>query len=175
MTALPKRKLCWNCEGNISRELDNCPYCGVYVHSADFEGSSYWNPSYTPQESLESVPPPLYSVQESVSEESLHVSNDNSLFWSDLFLILKQEVFPVLFLMSGSVFFLFGLILFLFARDGTLTLRWDGSLWSMFALLSVPSLWMGWSLLHRLEEDSPTPSSSKVVAKLSDSHSFHDE
>ena len=175
MTALPKRKLCWNCEGNISREIDNCPYCGVYVHSSDPEGSSYWNPSYTSQESLQSVPPPLYSVQETPSEEPSPVSHTVPLFWSDLFLTLKQEVFPVLFLMSGSIFFLFGLILFLFAREGTLTLRWDGSLWSLFALLSVPSLWMGWRLLHRLEEDASTPSSSKIVAKLSDSHSFHDE
>ncbi len=171
MTALPKRKLCWNCEGNISRELDNCPYCGVYVHSSDTDHPGYWTPSYTPQDPLEETPLPLYSVQESAFETSTNVPTKVTPIKTHVLHILKQQIFPVLFLMGGSIFFLFGLILFLFAREGTLTLRWDGALWPVFTLLSLPSLWIGCKLLNELEEEV-APSSSKIIAKLNETDSF---
>lgn len=173
MTALPKKKLCWNCEGNISRELDNCPYCGVYVHSSDTGNSNYWSPSYTPQDQLEEAPSPLYSVQDDVFETVVDIPAEVSSVWAPIFLVLKKEVFPVLFLMSGSIFFLFGLILFLFARDSTLNLRWDGSLWPVFTLLSLPSLWIGWRFLNGLEDDG-VRSSSKIVAQLNETDAFNE-
>lgn len=32
-----KKKLCWNCEGTVDREAENCVYCGVYLHPDDVE------------------------------------------------------------------------------------------------------------------------------------------
>src|ERR1700722_8685985 len=26
-----KKKLCWNCDGSAALEVENCPYCGVYL------------------------------------------------------------------------------------------------------------------------------------------------
>lgn len=173
MTALLKKKLCWNCEGNISRELDNCPYCGVYVHSSETGNDGYWSPSYTPQDKLEEAPSPLYSVQEDTFEALVDIPDKVSSVWKPIFLVLKKEVFPVLFLMSGSIFFLFGLILFLFARESTLNLRWDGSLWPAFIVLSLPSLWIGWRLLSGLEEEV-VRSSSKIVAQLNETDAFNE-
>jgi hypothetical protein len=62
MSAVPKKKLCWNCEGNVSREIDNCPYCGVYLHAAELEENSSWNPSYHSKK--EEIPSPLYQIQQ---------------------------------------------------------------------------------------------------------------
>ncbi len=68
---------------------------------------------------------------------------------------------------------LFGLILFLFARESTLNLRWDGSLWPAFIVLSLPSLWIGWRLLSGLEEEV-VRSSSKIVAQLNETDAFNE-
>ena len=52
-------------------------------------------------------------------------------------------------LASGSVFFLFGIILFLFADDGKLTLQWNGEYWIYFFSLSFPIFFLGWKYLQK--------------------------
>jgi hypothetical protein len=155
MSAVPKKKLCWNCEGNISRDIDNCPYCGVYLQAAELEeDSSSWNPSYRPSKT-EEIPSPLYQIQseqaidEEVEENSSETSE--SFDWNPLMQQLKRDVFPLLFLMMGSVFFLFGVVLVLFAQNGTLTLQWQGHDGIYFLILAVPLLGFGWRFLQRLE------------------------
>jgi hypothetical protein len=69
MSAVPKKKLCWNCEGNVAKDIDNCPYCGVYVHGAEVEEDARWNPSYQPDSTkMEDIPSPLYQVKLEVRE-----------------------------------------------------------------------------------------------------------
>lgn len=160
MSAVPKKKLCWNCEGNVSREIDNCPYCGVYLHSDEIEENSNWNPSYRPSSKTEEIPSPLYQIpqednQESDSfEENQEASEKEdvpSLSASRLFGQLKQDLFPILFLMMGSIFFLFGVVLFLFSENGTLTLQWQGSHALYFLISALPLIGCGWWLLQKLD------------------------
>ncbi len=152
MSAIPKKKLCWNCEGNVSREVDNCPYCGVYIHSNEHEEENYWNPAYTPAEKTEEVHSPLYQAEESELDTIFQIdAPTHSLDRATLFKTIREDLLPILLLMSGSVFFLFGLILFLFAREGSLTLQWKGSDWIFFALLSLPCMFIGWRMVSQLE------------------------
>ena len=149
MSAIPKKKLCWNCEGNVSREIDNCPYCGVYLHGAELEESSYWNPSQHTSKT-EEIPSPLYQIHQEEEAEEREESNPIPSRTVELFSQLKQDVLPILGLMTGSVFFLFSMLLFLFAQNGTLTLQWDGSYWLYFFLMSIPCLYIGWRTFQRL-------------------------
>ena len=156
MSAVPKKKLCWNCEGNISREIDNCPYCGVYLHLAELEEDSHWNPSYRPTSKTEEIPTPIYQVQEELNEkESEEPSSkpDEVFSWVYLLNQLKRDVFPTLFLMTGSVFFLFGVMLLLFTQHGTLTLQWQGHYGYYFLLFAIPLIGFGWRYLQQLEPD----------------------
>jgi hypothetical protein len=155
MSALPQKKLCWNCEGNVAREIDNCPYCGVYLQAVEGqEDESLWSPSYRfPKEDHDkNIPAPLY--QSSKVEPVPQIKEEESIQHSPV--IWKQiqtDVLPLLLLMSGSIFFLFGTILLLFAYPGTLTLQWKGEYSFYFLFLSLPALYFGWKWLQEMEAD----------------------
>lgn len=167
MSAVPKKKLCWNCEGNVSRQIDNCPYCGVYLHAEELEENSDWNPSYRPSSKTEEIPSPIYQIQqeqedsaetesnERIEESPVDIKKEESevFAWSQLSTQLKKDVYPILFLMMGSIFFLFGVVLLLFSQNGVLTLQWQGSHALYFLAASLPLVGFGWWYLQKL--DSP--------------------
>lgn len=159
MSAVPKKKLCWNCEGNVAKNIDNCPYCGVYLHGLEEEGDSTWNPAYQPSSNkTEEIPSPLYQIKPEVEEtsdqeETAFLENERPFSWSSLFGQLKRDIFPSLFLMMGSVFFLFGIVLVLFSQNGSLTLQWQESDGLYFLLFAIPLIAFGWMFLQQLETD----------------------
>lgn len=154
MSAVPKKKLCWNCEGNVARDIDNCPYCGVYLHAEEVEDSG-WNPAYHPQKT-EEVPPPPYQIKTDAEEIQRHqntifIEESESAAKHSLFALFKRDIFPILFLMTGSVFFLFGVVLLLFSQNGTLILQWQESHGLYFLLFAIPLISFGWMFLQRLD------------------------
>lgn len=150
MSAVPKKKLCWNCEGNVARNIEHCPYCGVYVNFSQVEEDVNWNPSYQPSlKNDDEIPSPIY--QSSSTEEEL-LEEEGLLSFSTLFHKLKNDFFPILFLMSGSLFFLFGIVVFLFSRNGTFTLQWQENHAYSFFFISLPLIVLGWKFLQQLEE-----------------------
>ena len=165
MSAVPKKKLCWNCEGNVSRQVDNCPYCGVYLHGSDIEEDmTLWNPSYQPSGKTEEIPTPIYQInQESSAENSLSDEEeessetskevDETVSFPQLISQLKRDVFPILFLMMGSIFFLFGTVLYLFSSNGTLTLQWQGDHAPYFLLFAIPLVGLGAWFHKTLDSD----------------------
>lgn len=159
MSAVPKKKLCWNCEGNVAKNIDNCPYCGVYLHADEIENSSAWNPTYRPDPE-EEIPSPLYQIKpelnEADDEEEEPTQNSEEQepgVWSEVFSQLKRDVFPPLFLMMGSIFFLFGVVLLLFSHNGTFTLQWQEKDGLYFFLLSIPLICFGWMYFQRLDSN----------------------
>lgn len=159
MSAVPKKKLCWNCDGNVSREVDNCPYCGVYIHAEELEENSSWNPSYRPASKTEEIPTPIYQIQTEQEEEEVSESQnseeiENPVVLNHFSTQLKRDVFPILFLMMGSIFFLFGIVLFLFSQNGVLTLQWQGSYASYFLIASIPLVGFGWWFLQNLDSEN---------------------
>ena len=67
---------------------------------------------------------------------------------------LKEIVLPLLLLSAGSVFFLFGLVLFLFSSDGILTLEWNGHLWYAYFIISLPLTLFGWHTLQKFDNEN---------------------
>lgn len=158
MSAVPQKKLCWNCDGNISKEVNNCPYCGVYTHAEELEENSSWNPSYNPSSNTEEIPTPIYQIHpetdiEAVEEPEVPEVIPEYFYKQELIVQLKKDVFPILFLMMGSIFFLFGMVLFLFSQNGTLTLQWQGSNALYFLIASIPLVGCGWWYLQQLQSD----------------------
>ncbi|MDP1879494.1 MAG: hypothetical protein Q8K60_00980 [Parachlamydiaceae bacterium] len=157
MSAIPKKKLCWNCEGNVARDVDNCPYCGVWVQPPELGDNSGWNPNYQSSSKTEEIPSPLYQINTDESDENEENSpfvNNESKPSSENHLLqkVKLDLFPVIFLMMGSNFFLFGIILLLFSQNGTFTLQWQGSDGLYFILFSIPLTIFGWKYLQQIEE-----------------------
>lgn len=154
MSALPQKKMCWNCEGNVDRNQDNCSYCGVYLHPTGEDvpfakksepKTSLSDPQKDSQHTSE-IPEKVVSPQ--ILDRDFQLAN-----LTDLFGYLKKELFPLLFLMLGSVFFLFGAVLFLFSQDGVLTLQWKEESAVYFLLFSIPLIIFGWIFLQRLNDN----------------------
>lgn len=164
MSPVPKKRLCWNCEGSVSEELETCSYCGVYVQNQFINPSdSSWNTSYESAENTSmTVPPPPYQIRLEVDNKKEHRTEEETslnpseeeetdTFSPALFDQLKKDLFPTLFLMMGSIFFLFGVVLFLFSHNGTLTLQWQTSDAIYFLGASLPLTILGWKFLQDVD------------------------
>lgn len=154
-----KNKLCWNCEGSVSLQEENCPYCGVYLSPSDEDlieedVNDLFSPPYSleeeAEERLSSVPASPYGHEEeethaeSVGEvaKKMRSSADD----------VKRVIIPLTLLLSGTVFFLFGLALFLFSRKNVFILQWNGAYWHFYLMFGVFALVVGWRALSRVEE-----------------------
>lgn len=149
MKANGKQKLCWNCEGRVALELENCPYCAVYLGPApeDDEAEDPIAPPYRLVDAPgDQVPASPYASQEEKREEQ--EEGEIAATSSDI----KQLIFPMGFLSAGALFALFGFVLLLFSHDGVLTLTWNGNLWYAYLLLALPLLFFGWRSLAKSSE-----------------------
>jgi|ERR1700733_7695242 len=151
MNATQKKKLCWNCEGRVPLDSENCPYCAVYLGPApnDKDGRSVLAPPYkiVETEDQEEVVPesPFTSSKEDSEKESLPIladSNNN----------VTQVVLPLALLSGGALFSLFGFILFLFSEKGMLNLQWNGEYWYLYLTFALPMLILGWRSLPRTQD-----------------------
>lgn len=154
MNKIQKKRLCWNCEGSVSLAEEICPFCGVSIIPASLDG---YNQHFSPPYKLiagneKGVPVAPYLNENQQTDESPDVnSEDNDHGKSvDGF---KRSVLATLFLLSGSVFFLFGLVLVLFSHNGIFTLQWNGALWFIYSGLSLPLLFAGWRMMIKLDDE----------------------
>ena len=65
---------------------------------------------------------------------------------------LKRVILPLSMLLSGTVFFLFGLALFLFSRQGVFILQWNGAYWYYYLAFGFMALAVGWKALSQVED-----------------------
>jgi len=160
MTDRPKVKLCWNCEGRLDLNEENCPFCGVYV--SPIEGGDAADPVAPPyrieeeRESTEEAPPAPYSPEQFAEEERPQAAAKTM----DGETLQKQAAIegaslvltPMTLLIGGSFFFFFSLVLLLFSQEGVFTLKWNASHWYLYLLTGLLMLFFGWKTLRRIEE-----------------------
>src|ERR1700722_19064125 len=142
MNTIVKKKLCWNCEGQVSHEEENCPFCGVYLNGTihiqnqiEEDNNEVYQPNKssvteTKTETAAAPYSPPYTPETPVMEkeqekpnhhkapEPAAITNISSNYG------MKTDFIPLFLLLSGSIIFLFSLILLLFSHNGTLTLKW---------------------------------------------------
>ncbi|MDP1836148.1 MAG: hypothetical protein Q8K75_09540 [Chlamydiales bacterium] len=156
MSATPKRKLCWNCDGSVPLAVDQCTYCGASLR----EGASPQPvkkvrddlaPPYAMhggQRDSSDIPQPPFNVlqkeaakpveEEEATEETTAGAN--------------KELSPLMFLLGGSVFFLFGLVLKLFSQNGEFTLQWSSDYWYVYLFGGIALLIFGCRSLKYVED-----------------------
>lgn len=152
MNHLPRKRLCWNCEGSVSLAEETCPFCGVSVVPAFLEGAgAEFAPPYSSHAETDyGVPKSPYGFHE--EKDNLEAQQpkeaDEAEPAMDEF---KQVTLSLVFLLCGSVFFLFSLALGLFSHNGVFTLQWDANYWFIYTILAVPLLFFGWRSLMKLD------------------------
>lgn len=162
MAAIIKKRLCWNCEGRVPQQEENCLYCGVYLNGTldkgpeetqeDFEehqdvrsdkNDTLQNPLYTPIVQNATEPQGKSIPQLPQDEESSILSS----------MKLNREFCMLLLLLIGSTFLLFGLALLLFSEQGIFRLEWDASVWFVYEGIALLVLFFGWRLLNNSSEE----------------------
>lgn len=154
MSAVPKRKLCWNCEGNIALSEENCSFCGVFQNpygqgvepcsKEENQRSSshlYALDSLTQEEEPQQQPSPLY-------EDPSYLAQDPAQVIGEAWLLVK----PLVCLMIGFSTAFFSLLLFFFSHEGFFTLQWRADMWYIYILISLPALWVGFKSLNHLPD-----------------------
>lgn len=152
MSAPTKQKLCWNCEASVSLAEENCPYCAVYLGPATitgYEEEEELAPPYKMEETQE-VPASPFEAEKPVAKKEEYVEDEPLVHQSNG--EMSVVAIPMSLLLGGTVFFLFGIILYLFSREGVFTLHWNGEYWYLYQLLALPMLYFGWKALQRVDE-----------------------
>jgi hypothetical protein len=146
MSAIPKRKLCWKCEGGVSLTEENCPFCGVYLSPSNPNENSWLKPPYRLVEEEQAVPPsPFTNSAPSKIEKEVIPSPENEATHD-----VQNVVITLVLLITGSIFLLFGLILWLFSDNGVFTLHWNSQYWFIYLAIAVPMLLLGWRTLQKI-------------------------
>lgn len=148
MTMKKDKRLCWNCEGDVSYQISQCPYCGVDVTQPQAKDENAIFKGYaTPFQAAahQEIPQPPYAqtqskeiVMETVSLEGESEPHKESAPASN------RDLKALLLLLPGIVFSLFGLTLLCFSTDGVLTLQWNQNVAIFYFLGAAPLLYLGW-------------------------------
>ncbi|MCH9608570.1 MAG: hypothetical protein S4CHLAM45_11480 [Chlamydiales bacterium] len=136
-----EKRLCWNCDGDVSLHLNDCPFCGVSLSQPEEKKQPY-NGLGDPFQKAPAAP---YQQENNLSvskEEWEHALNEEEEQTPKT--SARHEVIALLLLLPGIVFCLFGLLLLLFSDDGTLTLHWNQNLAYFYFLGAVPLIYLGW-------------------------------
>src|ERR1700722_10179378 len=110
-----KRKLCWNCEGNVSKEKEICPYCGVSLEISPIAGtepnSSGFRPLFrsTSPFSQNEIPQAPYSLENAAPSETADAQEqEESLPEADSsFSVLQRTLLTLLALQFGVILIIF--------------------------------------------------------------------
>lgn len=151
------KRLCWNCDGDVSMHIAQCPFCGVDLSQVQPVGdtSSFKNLASPFQSAPQghAVPSPPYanvfSNNFSVPEEEWSQPLDGEKEESkereeDLARATNKDMMALLLLLPGIVFSLFGLTLIFFSQEGVLTLQWNQNLAYFYFVGAAPLLYLGW-------------------------------
>ena len=150
MNSKGKGKICWNCEGEVHKEMDQCPYCGTSLSPMQDQE----NTKNSPEVSLTKQSPP--STYSNLSEEILKA---NRILYKkeeekreSVSVFEKNPFSALVFFLPGSLFFIFGLILFIFSQEGSLILSWNARYSFLYIVLGSALSWAGWKVLCSCSE-----------------------
>ena len=161
METMVKKKLCWNCEGEVHEHATRCAYCGAELSATSDEEGQQPSPPYDisgHDEEYTKIPdPPYMAAKENsdIEEKVTDVEWDNAIEEAhekqDVEGAKKDRIVPLLALSLGSTLFIFGMALLFFSDNGFFTLQWNASRWPVYIILGIPSLIFGWRKLKTLD------------------------
>ncbi len=158
MKTVEKHKLCPNCEARVPLEATLCPFCASELNMEAPRSSTLFQ-SQTLEDSVASLYTPPYqssnrsaSLSHSSAESSLYKKNAPAQQpQAEAPVERKSSLVPSILMFAGSTLLLLGLMLVIFAREGTLQLEWDASYWFIYALIGAPLLYFGYRKLSELD------------------------
>ncbi len=172
-----RRKICWYCEGSVPYSSSQCAYCGSDLSDQELKQESpvekraHWDDEVMLDHSLASRYKPPYLARERFSDEEQQVeakppykktapkkspttaqagsqeSRDAIEAEKD---VDNKDALSLLLLSLGGFLMTLGLLLFFFAEEGVLILKWNANYWFVYCFLSLPLLYFGFRYLGSL-------------------------
>lgn len=142
------KRLCWNCNGYVEFQFENCPYCSCHIDhlsknqavKSGVEGEL--NASLN--ESVLNPPYPAISKEFAVTKEEWDQAlNEDVAEREPEEKEHKNDLVAMIMLLPGVMFVLFAAILFFFSSDGVLQLQWKASFAYFYLLGAIPLLIFG--------------------------------
>lgn len=151
------QRLCWNCEGSVHLEMERCPYCGTALDEAPAEAASFTPPYANEPLSERHIPEPPYSRTGGSSLKQQHYIEDAEFVRKEPSSHNRSQLgstFQSLgFILAGSIFLIFGFLLYLYSEKEFLILKWNTDHWPYFFFSALPMLYLGWKSLIQSEEN----------------------
>jgi len=155
METTQRKKLCPNCEGNVSYDAIFCPYCRADLSRAQQKKNAQSESKEQPSESLASLYRPPYLVRESHGygvpdeREGSYAGTQEEEFFEeeDQKEPGNRSVWALLLLSIGGNLLTLGLLILFFSEAGRLTLEWKSGTWFLYCFLGAPFLFLGWKCL----------------------------
>ncbi len=164
MSAKTKKKICWNCEGNVDVDKEVCTYCGVHVNNTPIPGTApsknsnlnspfKCSSSNLSEKTLLKAPYPLKPQESPLEKEETNGETQKTSEEEPASDSLQPVLGSLLPLLLGCFLVIFGLILFFFSNsEGIFTLSWNGKYWYIYALLGLSLSYIGWHTLSKVPE-----------------------
>lgn len=154
MKSADRQKMCFKCNGRVSFEATECPYCAADLPTSTQNGSpqsplfknqtlqdsltSLYNPPYHSKMSEKENPVPKKQVVFTEPESPVAIAAEpeaeegsNRDFWALFALIVGGNLLTL------------GLMQFFFSENGKLNLEWDSSYWYLYCLIALPLFYLG--------------------------------
>lgn len=163
MSSTPKRKLCWNCDGSVSLNVDQCTYCGASLKEGAAPqpvkkpADDFKPPFAMPRsaaDGMTEIPQPPFDVIGKSAASPAETSGDVAAIAAQAPTQVSpfpQGISTLLYLLAGTVFFLFGLALYLFSQNGIFTLQWTSDFWYIYLVGGAVFLLAGWRSLSQVD------------------------
>lgn len=172
MNTKTKKRLCWNCEGEVLLNAEQCPFCGVSMDAVSMQENKSKDALAPPYKLVNASPDkipssPYKKSQEKANQEKAnqekakkeppkeeppkeHEEDSSDHGHGDP----RHFVLSLAFMLSGAAFAIFGIVLWLFAdHNGHLTLRWNAHYWYVYLLVSLPLLYLGCKATQKARKD----------------------
>jgi hypothetical protein len=149
-----RQKMCANCNGKVSFEATECPYCAAELaplaqatapsptlfkaQTLQDSLASLYNPPYHSKMNEKENPAPkkqaVFTEPEPlIQKETLDMRNEEN----------RQDFWALFALIVGGNLITIGLLQFFFSDKGMLTLEWDSRFWYLYCLIALPLFYFG--------------------------------
>jgi hypothetical protein len=146
-----RQKMCANCNGKVSFEATECPYCAAeqtptpksispLIKNQNLQNSiaSLYNPPYHNKMGEKENPAPKKQVVFTEPESPIAASAAAAPATET-----HQDFWALFALIVGGNLLTLGLMQFFFSEKGILTLEWDSSYWYLYCLIALPLFYYG--------------------------------
>jgi len=139
MLSREKKKMCWNCGGEVPESSAQCAFCGGDFNANTQETLIHPSPSNYEASDIPQAPYNATNSYEMSANES-EVPHEEILEGKEK---ERKSVIALSFLLPGVTLLLLGIGIFFFSEEGYFTLRWDSSYGLFVFLISAIFIYLG--------------------------------